>query len=127
MTPLGIGIDVMDVARVQRLLHGKRDRVLERVLTEAERAYCLSQAEPARHVAVRLAAKEAAFKALHSGGARVPIGWREVEVLRASHGEPSIAFHDRAERSAAELKVARIMVSLSHSDTHAVAVVLLLA
>lgn len=127
MTPLGIGIDVVDVPRVERLLERKGDRALRRLLTDGERAYCLAQSEPARHIAARLAAKEAAFKAFHSGGARRMIGWQEIEVLRQNHGEPTLALHRRARASAEDLHVARALVSLSHSHAHAVAVVLLLA
>lgn len=127
MTSLGVGIDVVDVARVGRLLQRKGRRALERLLTDAERAYCLAQPEPARHIAARLAAKEAAFKAFHSGGARRMIGWREIEVRRDTNGEPSLALHDRARVSAADLQVTRALVSLSHSHTQAVAIVLLLA
>lgn len=127
VSPLGVGIDVVDVARVARLLERKGGSALQRLLTEGERAYCLGQAEPARHVAVRLAAKEAAFKALQAGGSRRMIGWREIEVRRENHGEPVLALHGRARACAAELGVARTMVSLSHSHTQAVAIVLLLA
>ncbi len=127
MTPLGIGIDVVDVARIERLLERKGGRALQRLLTDAERAYCLAQAEPARHIAARLAAKEAAFKAFHSGGARRMIGWQEIEVVRQQHGDPTLALHQRAQASADELHVARALVSLSHSHTQAAAVVLLLA
>ena len=124
---LGVGIDVVDVARVTRLLERKGQRALNRLLTEAERDYCLTQPEPARHVAVRLAAKEAAFKAFHSGGARRMISWREIEVQRQPHGEPTLRLLGRARQSAADLELARAVVSLSHSHTQAVAIVLLLA
>ncbi len=127
MTPVGVGIDVVDVARVERLLKRKGARALRRLLTDAERAYCLAQTEPARHIAARLAAKEAAFKAFHSGGTRRMIGWREIEVLRQNPGNPTLALHHRAQASADDLGVGRALVSLSHSDTAAVAVVLLLA
>lgn len=127
MNPLGIGIDVVDVARVTRLLQRNGDRALQRLLTGAERDYCLSQAEPARHVAVRLAAKEAAFKAFHSGGARGMLGWQEIEVQRHPHGEPTLVLHRRARAFADQLHVGRALVSLSHSQTQGAAVVLLLA
>lgn len=127
MNPLGIGIDLVDVARVARLLERSGERALPRLLTDAEREYCLTQVEPARHVAVRLAAKEAAFKAFHSGGARGMLGWREIEVQRHPHGEPTLMLHGRARTFAEALHVGRALVSLSHSQTHGVAVVLLLA
>jgi holo-[acyl-carrier protein] synthase len=124
---LGIGIDVVDVTRVARLLEQHGARALSRLLTGAERDYCLSMAVPARHIAVRLAAKEAAFKAFHSAGARGMLGWLEIEVLRHPHGEPALALHRRARAFADQLHVGRALVSLSHSDTQGVAVVLLVA
>lgn len=127
MNALGIGIDVVDVTRVARLLEQHGARALSRLLTGAERDYCLSMAVPARHIAVRLAAKEAAFKAFHSAGARGMLGWLEIEVLRHPHGEPALALHRRARAFADQLHVGRALVSLSHSDTQGVAVVLLVA
>ena len=127
MTPRGMGIDVVDVARVTRMLERNGERILARVLTAGERAYCETQAGPARHVAARIAAKEAAFKAFQAAGARGLLTWREVEVRRQPHGEPTLVFHDRAARAMRELGVGRALVSLSHSDAQAVAVVLLVA
>lgn len=127
MTPVGVGVDVVDVARVARMLTRSGERTMARLLTADEQAYCATQAGPARHVAARLAAKEAAFKAFQAAGARGPLGWREVEVRREPHGEPTLTFHDRAARMVRELGVSRALVSLSHSDAQAVAIVLLLA
>ena len=127
MNPLGIGIDVVDVARVARMLERNGERALRRLLTDEERDYCLSKAVPARHIAVRLAAKEAAFKAFHSAGARGMVGWLEIEVKRHPHGEPALALMGRARAFADELHVGRALVSLSHSDASGAAVVLLLS
>jgi holo-[acyl-carrier protein] synthase len=127
MTPVGMGIDVVDVARVARMLARSGERTLARVLTADERAYCETQAGPARHVAARIAAKEAAFKAFQAAGARGLLAWREVEVQREPHGEPTLAFHGRAAQQVRELGVARALVSLSHSDAQAVAVVMLMS
>lgn len=126
MNTLGIGIDVVDVERVKRLLE-RSPRALERLLTDAERAYCQTQSAPARHIAARIAAKEAAYKAFHSGGARRMIGWQEIEVQRQPHGEPSLVLHGRARQCAADVHLGRALVSLSHSDTQAVAIVVLVA
>jgi holo-[acyl-carrier protein] synthase len=122
---LGVGIDVVDVERVKRLLE-RGPRALTRLLTDAERAYCLTQSEPARHIAARIAAKEAAFKAFHSAGARSMLGWREIEVQRQPHGEPTLVLHGRARQGAADVHLGRALVSLSHSDTQAVAIVVLI-
>ena len=60
----GLGIDLVDIARVERMLASKGKRVLERLFTGDEVAYAMARARPAMHLAARLAAKEAAFKAL---------------------------------------------------------------
>ena len=126
MNPVGVGIDLVDVARVKRMLEDKGERALQRLLTESERAYCEGQAVPARHVAARLAAKEAAYKALNQDGDTGYIGWHEVEVGRAQDGRPSLTFHGKAREAAERLGVTSSLVSLTHTDTQAAAVVLLL-
>ncbi|MGD2134975.1 MAG: holo-ACP synthase [Gemmatimonadales bacterium] len=126
MIPLGLGLDLIDVARVRRLLARKGERALARLLTEDERQYCVAQAEPARHVAGRLAAKEAAYKALTTDREAGWIGWREVEVVRGADGRPALELYGRATEAAGRLGVRSMMVSLTHSREAAAAVVLLL-
>jgi len=121
----GVGIDVVDVARVHALLARKEARAVKRLFTDAEVAYCASKAVPHRHYAARVAAKEACFKALSGTPDARGIGWREIEVQLDDIGRPTIALHGRAELRARELGVARIWVSLSHSDTTAAATVIL--
>lgn len=125
MNAVGVGIDLVDVARVERLLSRNGDRVLARLLTERERAYCMSRAVPARHIAARLAAKEAAYKALFRRSDGLVIGWRDFEVERDSGGQPSLGLRGRAVQAAERLRVKRTLLSLSHSSTHAVAIVVL--
>lgn len=121
----GIGVDAVDIARVAAFVNSKGERAMRRVLTDDEVRYCQGKADVARHVAARIAAKEAAFKALSgSDGARA-IGWREIEVLSDHNGRPSLALHGRASMRARELGVARHWLSLTHSDTVAIAFVVL--
>jgi holo-[acyl-carrier protein] synthase len=123
---LGVGLDLVEVARVERLLAGKGERALARLLTDAERAYCAPKAHPARHIAARIAAKEAAFKALARHPEGRAIGWREMEVVSRGSGEaPSLVLHGLAARCASELGVSRAWLSLTHSDATAGAVVVL--
>lgn len=126
MMPLGLGVDVVDVDRVERLLAKYGDRVLVRLLTPDERAYCRTQALPARSVAVRLAAKEAAYKALTADRTAGWIGWQEVEIERGPEGRPQLRLHGRADAAAGRLGVRSTMVSLTHSHLSAAAVVMLL-
>ena len=122
---VGIGIDLVDIARVQRLLDGKGTRVLDRLFTAQEVAYAQARARPAMHLAARLAAKEAAFKALAGSDDARLIGWREVEVVSQPNGPPTLAFHGRADLRARELGVYRTHLSLTHTDATAAAVVVL--
>ena len=120
----GIGIDLVDIARVQRLLDSKGERALRRLFTSDEVDYALTRALPAQHLAARLAAKEAAFKALAGNSLARSIGWRDIEVVRGDHG-PTLSLHGRAAERAAQLGVTEIWVSLTHSATTAGAVVVL--
>ena len=125
MIPLGLGIDLVEIERVARLIDQHGDRALGRLLTDTEASYCSRQAAPERHVAARVAAKEAAFKALAAGGDAAYIGWREFEVTRGIDGRPALQFHGRARELAERLQVAHTLVSLTHTDSHAAAVVAL--
>jgi holo-[acyl-carrier protein] synthase len=127
MTPIAVGLDLVEVARIGRMLDRKGEHALRRLLTPAEREYCVRQPLPARHVAARVAAKEATYKALQGSAAARAIGWREIEVVRGWDGRPAVALHAGAAARAEELGVTRTLLSLSHTDEHAAAVTLLLA
>ncbi len=123
---LGIGIDLVECSRFERLLQRPwARRFLGRVFTDQEQAYCLAGRSPALHFAARFAAKEAAYKALGSGVWTQSLGWRKVEVLRAANGAPRLEFHGHAHELALSLGVSSALLSLSHSSQWAVAQVLL--
>jgi len=63
-----VGIDLVDIVRVEQLLRRHPERALRRLLTAREQSYCMATAKPAQHVAARLAAKEASYKALQQAG-----------------------------------------------------------
>ena len=127
MRPVGVGIDLVDVGRVAGLLARHGDRALARLLTDSERAYCLTQHDPAAHVAARLAAKEAVYKALQVDGHARAVGWRDIEVVRGADGSPAISLHGRAQDAARRLGMAATMISMSHTSTQAAAIAILLA
>jgi len=122
---IGLGIDLVDIDRVVRMLARGGERITARLLTEGEWAYCSRMHTPATHVAARLAAKEAAFKALAGSTDARRIGWKEIEVVHDDHRRPVLLLHGRAEERRAELQVTRTLVSLSHSLFTASAVVVL--
>ena len=121
---VGIGIDLVDIARVDKLLDSKGDRALRRLFTADEVTYALARPLPAQHLAARLAAKEAAFKALAGNSLARGIGWREIEVVRGDE-RPALVFHGRASERVVELGVTSTWVSLTHSGTTAAAMVVL--
>jgi len=121
---IGVGIDIVDVPRIAQFRERYGERGLRRVFTPAELEYCLGLAVHDPSLAVRFAAKEALFKALGTGQARGG-AWTDVEVLRDENGAPSLRLHGRAAENAAARDVARMHVSLSHTDALAVAQVVL--
>jgi holo-[acyl-carrier protein] synthase len=122
---VGIGMDLVHIARVERLLSSKGDRALERLFTEGERRYSLDRMEPARHLAARVAAKEAAFKALSGTTRAHAISWREMEVVIGEHGRPELALHGLARERAEHLAIVRTWLSMTHDGATAAAVVVL--
>jgi holo-[acyl-carrier protein] synthase len=119
---LGVGIDLVDLARVARLLEHKGEHAMARFFTDDERVYLGTRPDPTGHAAARIAAKEAVYKALQSlPGARA-VGWRDIEVTRDDDGRPAIRLHGLAARLAEESGGLRVQVSLTHSGTSAGAV-----
>jgi holo-[acyl-carrier protein] synthase len=121
---VGIGIDLVEVERMRQLLERKGARALARLFTDGERAYAAAHPEPARQLAARAAAKEAAFKALAGNDLARAIGWRELEVVSRTGQAPVLLLHGRAADRANELGVARVHLSLSHTDATAAAFVI---
>ncbi|MEO7985203.1 MAG: holo-ACP synthase [Gemmatimonadales bacterium] len=122
LSTLGVGIDLVDLARVARLLTDKGEQALTRFFTDAERSYLATRPDPTGHAAARIAAKEAVYKALQSLEGARGVGWRDIEVTRDAHGRPAIALHGLAARLAAEAGGIRIAISLTHSESTAGAV-----
>jgi holo-[acyl-carrier protein] synthase len=115
--PPGIGIDLIEIERLERAIE-RRPRLAERVFTEGELEQARGHARPARQLATRFAAKEAALKALGLGGLRL----HEVEVLGGGDEPPRLELHGRAATVAAERSVA-LEVSLTHAREIAGAIV----
>jgi holo-[acyl-carrier protein] synthase len=121
---VGVGIDAVDIDRIQRMLADKGDRLVRRLFTTDELAYLSTKVAPAQHLAVRIAAKEATYKALAGNDLARGIGWREVEVFSRGDGAPQLRLHGRAAHRYEELSATSIHVSLTHSAATAVAIVI---
>ncbi len=118
-----VGVDLVEISRVERMLARYGDRFLERVFTSAEVLYARRRAP---ELAARFAAKEAVAKALGVGMRMLApegIGWREVEVLGDHRGRPEVYLHGRAAERARELGLTEWAISLSHTREYAVAFV----
>ena len=115
---LTTGVDIIEIPRIQQVLDRYGQRFLKRVFTPDEIAYCRGRAP---NLAGRFAAKEATMKALGTGVRGV--NWKDIEVVRAESGAPSVKLHGRAEQRAERLHVGEISLSISHSREYAVAFV----
>lgn len=117
----GIGTDIVKVARIAAANDKYGQAFTKRYLTENERAYCATHANPEIHQAARFAAKEAVAKALGTGiGA--DCNWLDVEIIRNNiNGAPSVALTGAAADFAAKHGIAHIFITLSHTRDTAVA------
>jgi holo-[acyl-carrier protein] synthase len=120
---IGIGNDLVDIARFRRALE-RTPKLRERLFTESERSYADARADPTERYAVRFAAKEAVMKALGVGLGEIQL--RDIEVQRAESGAPQIVLHGTAAELAESRGVRRWLVTLSHSETVAQAIVVAL-
>lgn len=122
---VAIGIDLVEITRLEEVLARRGQRFRNRVFTAGEIDYCERRAGPARSssYAARFAAKEAVMKALRTGWSE-GIGWKDIEVVCEPSGAPTIQLHGRALERLNEIG-ARIHLSLSHSGGVAIAQVVL--
>jgi len=120
---VGLGVDLVASERVTRMLANHGDRFLRRCFTPREAEYCMSRRDPVPDLAVRLAAKEAGFKAI---GARrgMGIGWRDFEVVLDTDTVPAIKFHGKAKARVELVGIDNAWMSLTHEDDWSVAIVI---
>jgi holo-[acyl-carrier protein] synthase len=114
MRIIGLGVDLADVDRVERVLD-KYPRFADRCFTDHEREYAFRYAHPARRLAARFAGKEAVMKSMGTGWRR--IGWKEIEITGG--GKPTVRMWGNALARAEMLGISEIMVTITHTDTTA--------
>ena len=115
---LGIGNDIIEIARIRSSIERYSHRFLDRVFTKAEQEYCLKHRDSALHFAGRFAAKEAVVKSLGTGF-RGGLDWLDIEILNDTLGKPSVYFSEKAkELLGGDLQV---MVTISHCHEYATA------
>ncbi len=121
---LGVGIDIIEVSRIEASYERFGERFINRILHPEEIKYCLSHRAPGPFLAVRFAAKEAISKAFGTGiGAQ--LGWHDMEVRRKESGEPYVILHGAGQALFQARGARAILISLSHTQQHATAVAVL--
>lgn len=120
---VGLGLDIEEIERVEQVLTRRGDAMLRRLYTAREVAYCESHKKKFERYAARFAAKEAAMKALGTGWRR-GVRWRDIEVVNAPSGKPTLRLEGVARQIADSLRVRNISLTITHSGNLAVAEVI---
>ena len=120
MPIVGHGIDIVETARIARLIADHGERFLCRCFTKPEQVYAAGHARRIELLAGRFAAKEAILKVLGTGWSN-GIAWTDVEILRRPSGAPTVVMYGRCKQLAEELGIDQWWVSISHISTHATA------
>jgi len=123
---IGLGIDLVDIPRVDRLLARHGARAMEKLLTDSEIAYVQGMARPTPHLAARIAAKEAVFKALQPLPGAASVSWHDLEVTRDPGGRPRMSLLGRAATLARRHGPLEVHLSLSHAQATAGAVAIVI-
>ena len=120
-TIYGIGVDIVNIARIAQAIQRWGEKFLQRTFTPQEMAYCASKTFPNQHYAVRFAAKEAVFKALGTGW-NYGVGWLDIEVsVEVTAGQPVVMLSGKALAILGDSASFRVLISLSHDKEYAIA------
>ena len=119
-----MGVDIAEVARIQVAIERHGEVFLRRIYTTREREYCEGFKNKYERYAGRFAAKEAAMKALGTGWRR-GVRWVDLEVVRETSGRPILAIMGEAAKIAAQLGVQSVALSITHTESQALAQVIL--
>jgi holo-[acyl-carrier protein] synthase len=118
---VALGTDLIEVERIRGVVERHGDRFLDRILTDEEKAYCATKGAPHKHIAARFAAKEAVSKCFTTGiGAE--FGWKSVSVHHGERHEPLARLDAQGQALLARVGATHVLLSLSHTETHALAV-----
>ena len=120
----GVGVDLVNIQRLETVLQRWGDRFVKRVFTDQEAEFCFKRAYPASPFALRFAAKEAFSKAIGLG-MRKGIRWRDIEVFHYPGGRPGLRLQGRCSEICLEKQITRFHLSLSDDGRYGVAVVVL--
>jgi holo-[acyl-carrier protein] synthase len=116
---VGIGVDIIEIERIESLIKKHNKHFIERVFTKPEIDYCLEKSNASQHFAGKFAAKEAVCKALVPGRG---FSWKDIEIVNAKDsGKPRVQLHNELERFSLSLGIKNIQVTVSHSKHYAIA------
>ncbi|HVT72861.1 MAG TPA: holo-ACP synthase [Lacunisphaera sp.] len=118
---IGLGCDLIETERIHGVLKRHGDRFLQRIFTAEEQEYCSSLKHPHKHYAARWAAKEAVSKAFTTGIGE-HLDWTSISVYHGSRKEPLVRLDAKAAALLQQVGATHVWLSLSHIDTHAMAV-----
>ena len=117
MPEIVTGIDLIEIERFQSAIDRHGDRLLKKIFTPIELS---DVGDNPASLAARFAAQEAVAKSLGTGIG--PIGWQEIEIIRADTGQPILRLAGAAAQLASQRGLSNWSISLSHTRTYAVAV-----
>jgi holo-[acyl-carrier protein] synthase len=120
----GIGVDIVNIGRMERVIEKWGDRFIRRVFTPAEMDLCLSRSSPIPAFSMRFAAKEAFSKAMGTG-MKKGVRWRDIEVFHYPGGRPGLRLHGRSSERCSEENITGFHLSMSDDGGYGVAMVIL--
>ena len=123
-TLLHVGVDVIEVERVQKVYERQKDRFLKRVFTQEEQDYCFSKSNPYPHLAARFAAKEAVSKTFSTGIGKL-FSWTSCSIYHGPRMQPLVRLDEQGDALLKALGATGVRITLSHTKTTAVAVAVL--
>ncbi|MBU0479332.1 MAG: holo-ACP synthase [bacterium] len=118
MNVIGVGVDLVEVNRIETAIRRFGDRFLKKIYTDMEIKYCNTGKVACQHFAGKFAAKEAVYKTLNID---CVVKWTEIEVKNLEQGRPYVVLHGKVKKIAKEKNISSILVSISHIKTRAVA------
>jgi len=121
---IGVGVDIVDIARIRTMHERHGEHCLERIYTESEQEYCMAMRNPYPSLAARWAAKEAASKAFGTGIGK-DFGLRSLGVLKGTRGEPIAELDEQGRDLLKRIGGTDVLLSLSHTATQAIAFVVI--
>ena len=118
MNVIGVGVDIVEVARIEEAIKRFEDRFLKKIYTDTEIKYCNTGKVAFQHFAGKFAAKEAIYKTLNID---CVVKWTEIEVKNLEQGRPYVVLHGKVKKIAKEKNILSVLVSISHIKSRAVA------